>query len=218
MKATLKKYSLLLCLTLLTPLMACAEGAPMRYMEGVNYEEISKPQRTADPKRIEVKEVFWYGCSHCFSFEPIIHAWNKEQKADVNFVTMPAMWNQPMQIHARLFYTAEELGVLDKVHLPVFNAMHLEKKKLLQADEIFAIFEKAGVKREAFEKAWKSFSVSGDVKRAAKLAQAYRIKGTPEVIVNGKYRVSSSMNGGQKGMMEVVDFLVAKERAALAKK
>ncbi len=196
---------------------APASAGPMRYMPGVNYEEI-EPQRTADANRIEVKEVFWYGCSHCFSFEPLINAWKKQQSADVQFIGMPAMWNPQMAVHARIYYTAEELNVLDSVHDAVFKAMNLNKKRMLDEKDIVPVFEAAGIEKAAFDKAWKSFTVSANVKRAQQLAPKYRIQGTPEIVVNGKYRVSAGMNGGQKGMLQVVDFLVSKERAALVKK
>ncbi|MFL0797794.1 MAG: thiol:disulfide interchange protein DsbA/DsbL [Cellvibrionaceae bacterium] len=196
---------------------APANVGPMRFMPGVNYEEL-EPQRTADVNRIEVKEVFWYGCSHCFSFEPLIKSWKQQQPADVQFIGMPAMWNPQMAVHARIYYTAQELSVLDAVHDAVFKAMNLNKKRMLDEKDIVPVFEAAGIDKAAFDKAWKSFTVSANVKRAQQLAPKYRIQGTPEMVVNGKYRVSAGMNGGQKGMLQVVDFLVAKERAALPKK
>lgn len=183
------------------------------YVEGVHYVVLDKPVRTQDASKIEVTEVFWYGCSHCFRFDPALHQWAEKLPADVDFRMSPAMWHPDMEIHARAFYTAQALNVLDKMHQPLFNALNLEGKKLNTEAELAEIFAEHGVDNEAFSKAFSSFGVTSQVKQADARARSYKVSGTPEMVVDGKYRISASMAGGQAQMLDVADFLVAKIRA-----
>ncbi len=202
-------------LTLLLPTAACAEDSgATEYQEGKHYVKLETPVRTINPNKIEVAEVFWYGCYHCFHFEPMVHAWSKKQADDVAFVQSPAMWNRVMQTHARAFYTASALGVLEKVHQPIFDAINMERNMLASPDALAELFAQHGVDKEKFHKTFKSFSVNSQVQQADARARGYGIQGTPEMVVNGKYRVSTRTAGSQRGMLDVVDFLVEKERQA----
>jgi thiol:disulfide interchange protein DsbA len=206
----LKNLMLSLSLLVLTPLLATAQN----YVEGENYDLISPPVRTADPARIEVVEFFWYGCGHCYNFEPLITAWKKTLADDVDFQGSPAIWNKPMELHARAFYTAQVLGVFDTMHPALFQAMNVDHKKLASEDEIQALFVANGVAAEDFSKAFNSFGVSSQVKQAAARAKAAKITGTPALMVDGKYHVSTRKAGNQADMLKVSDFLIEKERAA----
>jgi thiol:disulfide interchange protein DsbA len=216
---SLATRQLLLAMSLLVSLFmvtACAR-AQNQYEAGKHYEVLPQPVATRDPARIEVVEVFWYGCIHCFHFEPMIEAWTPKLGADVDFHGSPAMWNASMKTHAQAYFAAEALGVLDKVHLPLFKAMNEEKKRLASAEEIAPIFTAAGVSKSDFEDAFESFGVLNQVALADSRARSYRVQGTPELVVNGKYRVSASQAGGQAEMLKVVDFLIGQERAAKKK-
>jgi thiol:disulfide interchange protein DsbA len=206
----LKNLMLSLSLLVFTPLLATAQN----YVEGENYDLISPAVRTADPARIEVVEFFWYGCGHCYNFEPLITAWKKTLADDVNFQGSPAIWNKPMELHARAFYTAQVLGVFDTMHPALFQAMNVDHKKLANEDEIQALFVANGVSAEDFSKAFSSFGVSSQVKQAAARAKAAKITGTPALMVDGKYHVSTRKAGSQADMLKVSDFLIEKERAA----
>lgn len=206
----LKNLMLSLSLLVFTPLLATAQN----YVEGENYDLISPPVRTADPARIEVVEFFWYGCGHCYNFEPLITAWKKTLADDVDFQGSPAIWNKPMELHARAFYTAQVLGVFDTMHPALFQAMNVDHKKLANEDEIQALFVANGVAAEDFSKAFNSFGVSSQVKQAAARAKAAKITGTPALMVDGKYHVSTRKAGSQADMLKVSDFLIEKERAA----
>lgn len=206
----LKNLMLSLSLLVFTPLLATAQN----YVEGENYDLISPAVRTADPARIEVVEFFWYGCGHCYNFEPLITAWKKTLADDVDFQGSPAIWNKPMELHARAFYTAQVLGVFDTMHPALFQAMNVDHKKLASEDEIQALFVANGVAAEDFSKAFNSFGVSSQVKQAAARAKAAKITGTPALMVDGKYHVSTRKAGSQADMLKVSDFLIEKERAA----
>ena len=206
---------LLAIIAIMFSVVACAEekGEAPLYQAGVHYEVLKSPVKTKDPNKIEVTEVFWYGCGHCFHFEPILHQWVQQQQSDVDFQQSPAIWRDDMEVHARAYYVAHALGILDKAHQPLFNALNLEKKRLDTESDLADFFVGLGVDREKFLKTYKSFGVTSQVKQASARARSYKITGTPEVIVDGKYRISSKMAGDQINMLKVADYLIAKIRA-----
>jgi len=119
-----------------------------------------------------------------------------------------------MELHSKAFYTAEVLGVSDTMHLALFQAMNVDKKRLASEGEIASIFGANGVSEEDFVKAFNSFGVGSMVRQASSRAKAAKITGTPEMMINGKYRISTRKAGSQAGMIEVANFLIEKERAA----
>lgn len=185
-----------------------------KYQAGIHYDLLPQPVRTRDATKIEVVELFWYGCPHCYHFEPLVKQWKKTLSDDVDFWRSPAMWNPRMKIHAQAFFTAESLGVLDKLHNPLFTSLVVERKRLDKPEEIEDLFASYGVDREAFRKTFNSFGIVSQVKQADARARSYRISGTPELVVNGKYRISAGKAGGQEEMLQVADFLIKKERKA----
>lgn len=195
-------------------LPAGLQAAEAIYVEGTHYERLAEPVRTADPARIEVVELFWYGCSHCFQFEPLLAKWQPTLAKDVDFHRSPAMWNKLMAVHAQAFYAAEILGVSEKMNQPLFEALNVQRKRLESEDEIAELFAANGVSDADFRKAFNSFGVQSKVKQADARQRSYKTTGTPEIIVNGKYRVSARLAGSPEAMLKVVDFLVEKERAA----
>ena len=188
-----------------------------RFVAGTHYTELAAPANTNDSSKIEVLEVFWYGCSHCFRFEPLIANWEATMPADVDFGRFPAMWNGLMEVHAQVYYTAEAMDALDIVHEHVFNAINIEGNRLQNEGQIGALFAKYGINEDEFAKSFNSFSVRTKVNQAKQRMQAYEIRSTPNMIVNGKYLVATSQSVlTQADMLEVVDFLVEKERQQLS--
>jgi thiol:disulfide interchange protein DsbA len=187
--------------------------AQEQFVEGQHYQVIKTPVRTADPSRIEVAEVFWYGCPHCFTFHPVFEQWAKQQGDTVYIEHSPAMWNKSMIVHARLFYTAKTLGKLEAMHKEIFDAMHIQGKRLLKDNEIYTLFQKNGVTKEKFNKVFSSFGVNSLVQQADARARSYGITGTPEVIINGKYRTSGRMAGSSANVFKVIEYLIEKEKA-----
>ena len=203
---------LLLPFTLSVSTTFAAKKAP--YTAGTHYEVLKTAVRTSDPKRIEVAEVFWYGCSHCFSFESMVSTWAKQLPNDVNFVHSPAIWHKSMELHARAYYTAKALKVLDPVHQAIFEAMNLKRNKLANKKAIGKIFVAQGVNLETFNKTFDSFGVISATKQADARQRSFHVTGTPEMVVNGKYRINAKMAGGQGGMLKVADYLIHIERQA----
>jgi thiol:disulfide interchange protein DsbA len=194
-------------------LSACAQEASSEYLEGQHYVVLEQPVRTADSSKIEVAEVFAYTCPHCFDFEPMLHAWEKQQSSDVYLAQTHAMWNAQMEPLVRGYYTSVALKVKDQTHMAVFQALHLEHKQIVTAEQWADFFASYGVDRAKALSTYNSFGVTSQIKQAEARARGYKVTGTPEMVVDGKYRISSRMAGGHAEMLKVVDFLVAKVRA-----
>lgn len=212
MKLILKS---LVLLTALFSFAASVSAQPARYVAGTHYVELPDPVRTADPNKIEVTEIFWYGCAHCYAFEPLIGAWESGLPSDVAFVRSPGIWSSMMQIHAQVYYAAEALDVFDEVHSAAFDEIHQKGNYLQTEDQVKAFFLSKGVDPAEFDKTWNSFSVSSAVKKAETRMGDYGIQSVPNMVVNGKYRVSIGDGvTSQAEMLRVVDFLVETERGS----
>ena len=208
----IKKLFVLLGLAFMLPTVSCAQGG--EFLEGTHYEVIAPPVATRSGGKIEVVEFFAYSCGHCFNFEPLLTQWKKTLGDDVILAPSPAVWSPPMEPHAKAFYTAKALGVLDTMHGVLFAAMHVDRKRLSSDGEIRALFVANGVSAEDFDKAFTSFGVGSQVRQAAARAKSARISGTPEMMVAGKYRISTRKAGSQANMLKIADYLIARERSA----
>jgi len=178
----------------------------------VQYGELNPPQPVESKGKIEVIEFFWYGCPHCYSLEPYIEAWLKKLPPDVEFRRVPAVFNPRWGYDAAIYYTLEALGVLDKLHRPLFDAIH---KASLRTDNEAALSEwlqKNGVEPKKFMDTMKSFGVQSKTRRAVQQTVAYKIDGTPAMAVAGRYTISAEQGRTQQGMLQAVDGLVALAR------
>ncbi len=190
-------------------------SAVERFVAGEHYEVLDIAVAPAKPGKVEVVEVFSYGCIHCFSFEPLIEGWHGAIPEDVRFERLPAVFSQDWALLAQLFYTAEVLDVLDKVHTPIFNAIHVDRTDMRNPNTAAALFEReAEVDPQQFLEVSNSFSIRSRVQQAVARTRAYQINAVPTMVVAGKYRVTGSTAGSNALMLEVVDFLVEKERQA----
>lgn len=207
----------LLCLLPVAALAVPFAPAPTNasgFQPGKDYIELAAPLPTSTGNQLEVREFFFYGCSHCFDLEPAVTAWLKRKSADTAFVRTPAVLNPRWETLGRAFYVAEELKVLEKIHAPLYNALHVKRERLDSQESLREFFAGFGVPATQFDAAWNSSRVNISVKNASALAKKYMIQGTPTLAVNGKYLVPSS---GDR-TFAVVEFLLARERAARAGK
>ena len=203
-------------LLVLMPFVFSSYGQIERYVAGTHYLEIANPVNTRDSSNGEVIEAVWYGCSHCFRFEPLITNWEENKPDDVDFVRFPALWNNLMKIHAQVYYAAEVLDAVDVLHEHIFNAINVERNMLQNEGQISELFLEHGVSQEDFDRTFNSFSVRTKVNQAEARMQDYGIRSTPNMIVNGKYLITTGENvRTQQEMLDVVDFLVEKERQAM---
>lgn len=191
-----------------------AQAADVPLEAGKTYVELTNPVPVEVPGKIEVVELFWYGCPHCYAFEPTINPWVEKLPSDVNFVRVPAMFGGPWDAHGQLFLTLEAMGVEHKVHNAVFNAIQKEGKRLTKPDEMADFVATQGVDKDKFLATFNSFAIKGQIKKAKELAQKYGVQGVPTMIVNGKYRFDLGTTGGPEATLNVADQLIAKERAA----
>jgi protein dithiol oxidoreductase (disulfide-forming) len=192
------------------PGVALAQGkAPEKDFD---YRVLNNPQRTDAPGKVEVIEFFWYGCPHCFAFEPHLEPWVKKVPAHVSFKRVPAIFNDNWHLHAKLFYTLEGMKELDRLHGKVFTTIHVDKKGLSTDIEIAEWAAANGIDRKKFTEMFKSFGVQGKADRARQLTDGYRIDGVPAMAVNGKFVTANTMVGSHAAVLPVVDFLVEQER------
>ncbi|MCU1725482.1 thiol:disulfide interchange protein DsbA [Pseudomonas sp. 7P_10.2_Bac1] len=191
-----------------------AQAADVPLEAGKTYVELANPVPVAEPGKIEVVELFWYGCPHCYAFEPTINPWVEKLPSDVHFVRIPAMFGGPWDAHGQLFLTLEAMGVEHKVHAAVFNAIQKEGKRLTDKNDMADFVATQGVDKEKFLQTFDSFAIKGQIVKARELAKKYEVSGVPTLIVNGKYRFDLGTAGGPEQALNVADQLIAKERAA----
>jgi len=180
------------------------------YTEGVDYKKLT-PQSTDIGDKIEVLEFFWYGCPHCYTFEPYINAWKKTKPANVEFVRVPAIFRPDWEVQARTYYALSNMGQIEDLHGKIFTAIHKDKKRLDKKEMLTAFLVKNGVDRKKFEEEYNSFAVDSMVRKAKKKQTAYKLQGVPSIAVNGKYLTSGSMAGSYDNLVKILDYLVAKE-------
>jgi len=204
------KRTVFFALLLFSALGLCAAEA-----RDNTYKRIKPAMPTQSGDKIEVLEVFWYGCPHCYAFEPYIDNWLKSLPADVEFRRVPGILNKAWMPHARAYYTAEKLGVLERIHIPLFQALHKQRKRILTEDDLRTFFVGKGVDAEAFTRAYHSQAVEIKVKQAFLTVRRAGLTGVPAVIVNGKYLTGASMAGSYENLLKTIDQLIDKERQGL---
>jgi thiol:disulfide interchange protein DsbA len=189
-----------------------------QWKAGVNYVPLVPAQPTSvAPGKVEVVEVFWFACPHCYALEPFIQNWLKNKPEYVEFVRVPVMWGPVHRAHARLFYILESLGRKD-LDSKVFDTIHKEQNMLVGNDEAstqkvqrdFAFAN--GIKVEDFDKAWSSFAVNSNLQRAQQLTERYHVDGVPLIVVNGKYETDVSKAGGAGQLLSLINDLAASEK------
>ncbi|MCU7797931.1 MAG: thiol:disulfide interchange protein DsbA/DsbL [Candidatus Thiodiazotropha sp. (ex Myrtea spinifera)] len=177
---------------------------------GEGWDPIDPPIATSVPDgKVEVVEFFWYGCPHCYSMEPALETWLKNKPENVVFKRVPSPLNASWTVHAQFYYAAEALGVTDQLHEPLFEAMHVKKRKLFDKNSLIDFAVENGVDRQKFSDAWNSFGVYVKVQQARKLGQRYGLDGVPAIGIDGKYKTSGSLAGTYSRMFEIVSQLVA---------
>jgi len=209
-------HRLFASLILALPAMLLGTGAVMaqEFEAGKDYQLVTPAQPGGSEGKVQVVELFWYGCPHCYDFEPQLERWIENKPEHVEFIRIPAIFNRaPWALHAQTYYTAEALEVLDKFHRPFFNAIHQDGKRMASEEDIRDFFAELGVDAEEFDAAFNSFAVQSKVRRAADLTKRYGITGVPAMIVNGKYRTGGRAAGTFTRKLEIVDALVAQEAA-----
>jgi thiol:disulfide interchange protein DsbA len=177
---------------------------------GQEFDAVTQTIPTDDPKKIEVMEIFWYGCSHCFQMEQPLSAWLKNKPADVNFKRIPGIPNASWAPMAQVYFTMESLSITDKLHSKLFHAIHKEKS-LNPANQKAALdwlVANSRMDRSKVEEAFNSFTVNTNMKRAAQIFRSSGATGVPSLVIDGKYITSGTMAGGNAQALQVTDYIL----------
>ena len=199
--------------TLLTVLLLPI-GATWAANDTSGYEVLKPPVPTATGDKVEVVEVFFYGCSHCWHLEPMMNTWAGTLPEGVAFRRLPGVLNPRWEPHARAFYAAESMGKLEQFHPALFRAMQVDRRPIIKEDDLVKFAGEIGIDENEFRAAYNSFTVEAKIRKAQDLNRRYGIDGVPAVIVNGKYRTGPGLTGGGEGTIEVMNRLVGQELAA----
>ena len=192
--------------------MGIAQAASPGYAVDVDYKAVEQ-QPVDSGENIEVLEFFWYGCPHCYHFEPALNAWKKSKPANVTFTRIPAVFRPDWKVQARAYYALELMGEVENLHGKIFTAINKDKKRLDTLAAIAAFVEKHGVDKAKFITEYNSFAVDGKVRKAVKKLSAYKISGVPTLAINGKYTVSGQLAGSHENMIKITNYLIDKETA-----
>ena len=200
-------------LTLLFALALFATAPASHALEaGKDYAVLSPAQPISAKKgQVEVLEFFWYRCPHCFQLEPDLNAWTKKQGKNVKLTRVPAILNESWGALARAYYALEAVGMSEKLHDDVFDAIHVKGMDLTPPETFFDWAVTKGVDRKKLASAYNSFSVDTKVMRAQQLTRDYKLTGVPAVAINGKFVTSAYMTGGQPELFKTMDALIAQE-------
>ena len=185
--------------------------ASISQAESSGYETLSSAQPTQNTDKIEIIEFFWYGCPHCYSLEPLMDKWLKTLPANVEFIRQPAIFSDVWGKHAKAYYVAEALDVVDKVH---GDAIQNKKQKLTSEDDLAKFFVAHGVDKAKFHETFNSFLVDAKVRQAKAMGPRYGITGVPAIIINGKYKTTGPIAGSHEKMIEAMDLLIKQESQA----
>ncbi|PLY17029.1 MAG: hypothetical protein C0631_00390 [Sedimenticola sp.] len=209
MKKRLVALALMLLALLVSTVLVQAQEVS-QFEEELHYFSIIPEQPGGEGDRVQVVEFFWYACPHCYQLEPHLNKWLEKKPDNVDYVSIPAMFNRPNVImHAKTFYALKLMGLAEQLHDKIFSAIHTDNMKLNTQEEMESFLASQDVDIEAYRKAMKSFAVQTQARRAAVLAERFDIRGVPAIVVDGKYRT-----GGLEGnlMMQVTDYLIDRAR------
>lgn len=202
---------ILLSMALLFTVIGLSVGSSYaeQFVAGKDYKVVEQ-QPTSTGKKIEVLEFFWYGCPHCYHFEPYISKWVKSHPANVEFVRVPTVFREDWKVHARTYYALQDLGLSEKLHSKIFNEIHKKMHRLNSLDEMADFLATQGVDKKVFTETYNSFSVDANMRKSQALQKAYDITGVPTVAIDGKYETDGSMAKSYDRMLKIMDYLVAK--------
>ena len=187
-------------------LLFSALGANAEFRLGKDYGTISKPLPVKQDGVVEVLEIFWYGCGHCYNLEPVIANWSKKKDSSVKLTKMPVTWGPAHQLHAKLFYTIEALGLGDKGHAAVFTSIHKESNYLASDEAVLKFLETFNFDRAEIKKQMNSFSVKQKVKKAVEISRQLKVTAVPMLFIDGQYKIEAKRSHSE--MLEVADYVI----------
>lgn len=192
--------------------LLCATYAHGEVVEGKDYKLMSSPQPTTSGKKVEVLEFFFYGCSHCYHLHPFMTEWEKKKPKDVELKYVPVIFNESAEPMARAFYAVEALGQLNKMHDELFKSLYVLNVEMNDEKTITDFVTKYGVDRAKFGAAYNSFAMQSKISRSNQMVQSYGIRGTPTIVVDGKYAITGLQPERTVEVLDEVVKIARKER------
>jgi len=191
-------------------------SAAQEFQEDVNFFPllVEQPVRTGD--RIEVLEIFWYGCPHCYALEPYLKKWLKNKPEFVEFVQLPAVLNQSWAFDARVFYTFVALGLMDELHEAYFDAIHKDRRRMKNVEQVAAWAQEQGINPQLILDTFNSFGVDSMLANATQMSGRYEADGVPTIIIDGKYRTTVSLAGGHNEIIDLINYLAQRAKSERA--
>jgi protein dithiol oxidoreductase (disulfide-forming) len=187
-----------------------ASQKPIR--AGIDYRLIA-PQPVQSANSIEVIDFFWYGCPYCNNLQPALERWISRKPADVTVRRIPAVLRDSWAPHARVFYTLEALGEVDRLHQRAYSGYHIEKLAMSRAEAMSEWAVSNGIARERWDTTYNSAAVQRKVEEAIELTRAYNVTGTPALLVDGRYLTSGNLSETLDGMIQILEGLIHRVRA-----
>lgn len=183
------------------------------FQEDVNFFPllVEQPVRTGD--RIEVLEIFWYGCPHCYALEPYLKKWLKNKPEFVEFVQLPAVLNRSWAFDARVFYTFVALGLMDELHEAYFDAIHQDRRRMKNVEQVASWAQEQGIDPKLILDTFNSFGVDSMLANATQMSGRYEADGVPTIIIDGKYRTTVSLAGGHNEIIDLINYLAQRAKS-----
>ena len=193
-----------------TILMACQGETVAQTVDSSKYQDTREPMTVTTGDKVEVAELFWFGCGHCFALEPALKQWKKDMPANAEFKKVPAIFSARWEFHGQAFYTMQTLDVPEAAYDKFFSSIHVERKSLNNLNQLVTFLAAYDITEEQAESAFNSFDVSNKMRAAKKITRQSGADGVPAIVVDGKYLTSQKLSGGTAEMFEVVDQLIGK--------
>ena len=186
------------------------------FKEDVNFFPllVEQPVRTGD--QIEVLEIFWYGCPHCYALEPYLKKWLKNKPEFVEFVQLPAVLNRSWAFDARVFYTFVALGLMDELHEAYFDAIHQDRRRMKNVEQVASWAQEQGIDPKLILDTFNSFGVDSMLANATQMSGRYEADGVPTIIIDGKYRTTVSLAGGHNEIIDLINYLAQRAKSERA--
>ena len=186
------------------------------FQEDVNFFPllVEQPVRTGD--QIEVLEIFWYGCPHCYALEPYLKKWLKNKPEFVEFVQLPAVLNRSWAFDARAFYTFVALGLMDELHEAYFDAIHQDRRRMKNVEQVASWAQEQGIDPQLILDTFNSFGVDSMLANATQMSGRYEADGVPTIIIDGKYRTTVSLAGGHNEIIDLINYLAQRAKSERA--
>ena len=197
-------------------LIAFAGNAQANFKLGKDYGSLSRPLPVKQDGVVDVVEIFWYGCPHCYALEPYLKKWLKNKPEFVEFVQLPAVLNRSWAFDARVFYTFVALGLMDELHEAYFDAIHQDRRRMKNVEQVASWAQEQGIDPKLILDTFNSFGVDSMLANATQMSGRYEADGVPTIIIDGKYRTTVSLAGGHNEIIDLINYLAQRAKSERA--